>query len=303
MRTILATTIALALAAPVYAAPVARGVDVSDHQGQIDWGKAAASGLSFAIVRVSDGLQHPDSQFQANWNGTRAHGIVRGVYQYFRPGQDPVAQADLLISRVAFEPGDLPPFLDVETMDGVSSSHMRAAIQAWIDRVRKRTGMVPLIYTAPGLWNGYGLPSYPGVGLWVANWGVSAPKLPHGWSDWTFWQTSASAHVAGIPSGADGDVFHGSAADLRAFAASHGPGGSGSGVSTTTTVKPILREGATGQDVVALQDALAAHGFSPGASDGDFGPRTLAAVIAFQRSRGLVADGVVGPLTWAALSH
>lgn len=62
-----------------------------------------------------------------------------------------------------------------------------------------------------------------------------------------------------------------------------------------------LKQGSGGPDVVALQDALRAHGFNPGKSDGDFGQGTLAAVIAFQRSEGMLADGVVGPRTAAAL--
>jgi putative chitinase len=62
-----------------------------------------------------------------------------------------------------------------------------------------------------------------------------------------------------------------------------------------------LRQGSSGPGVVALQDALRAHGFSPGLSDGSFGQGTLAAVIAFQRSEGMVADGVAGPRTAAAL--
>jgi peptidoglycan hydrolase-like protein with peptidoglycan-binding domain len=54
--------------------------------------------------------------------------------------------------------------------------------------------------------------------------------------------------------------------------------------------------------VVTLQNKLKAAGFNPGAADGAFGPKTLAAVKAFQQSRGLAADGVVGPKTWSALN-
>jgi len=62
-----------------------------------------------------------------------------------------------------------------------------------------------------------------------------------------------------------------------------------------------LKQGCSGPDVAALQDALRAHGHDPGASDGTFGPGTLAAVVEFQRSRGMVADGIAGPRTAAAL--
>lgn len=62
-----------------------------------------------------------------------------------------------------------------------------------------------------------------------------------------------------------------------------------------------LREGSRGEEVVALQQRLKEKGFSPGAIDGDFGPGTEAAVLAFQHSEGLLADGIVGPRTAAAL--
>ncbi|HEV7350951.1 peptidoglycan-binding protein [Telluribacter sp.] len=57
----------------------------------------------------------------------------------------------------------------------------------------------------------------------------------------------------------------------------------------------------SGADVVLLQEKLKALGFNPGRIDGDFGPGTEAAVIAFQKSEGLLADGVVGTKTLLAL--
>lgn len=65
-----------------------------------------------------------------------------------------------------------------------------------------------------------------------------------------------------------------------------------------------LRAGSSGDDgndVMQLQTRLAARGFPPGKIDGDFGPGTEAALINFQKSQGLVADGVAGPRTLAAL--
>ena len=62
-----------------------------------------------------------------------------------------------------------------------------------------------------------------------------------------------------------------------------------------------LQQGSSGPDVIALQNALTRAGFSPGASDGNFGPGTTQAVTAFQKSKGLSADGVAGPDTQAAL--
>jgi len=63
----------------------------------------------------------------------------------------------------------------------------------------------------------------------------------------------------------------------------------------------VLEEGSSGGDVTTLQTRLQVHGFSPGAIDGTFGPGTEAAVLAFQRSEGLVPDGIVGARTARAL--
>lgn len=64
---------------------------------------------------------------------------------------------------------------------------------------------------------------------------------------------------------------------------------------------PNLQDGSTGAKVKKLQRALKQHGFNPGLIDGDFGPATTAAVIGFQRSEGLLADGIAGPRTQRAL--
>lgn len=70
----------------------------------------------------------------------------------------------------------------------------------------------------------------------------------------------------------------------------------------STSSTPTLRQGDLGGDVVKLQNALAKHGFSAGAADGNFGPATRSSVVQFQRAKGLSADGVVGAATWKALN-
>jgi cell wall-associated NlpC family hydrolase len=69
----------------------------------------------------------------------------------------------------------------------------------------------------------------------------------------------------------------------------------------TNTSMPTVREGSRGPAVKELQTLLKSKGFNPGAADGVFGPKTKAAVLAFQRSQGITADGIVGPQTWGRL--
>jgi peptidoglycan hydrolase-like protein with peptidoglycan-binding domain len=64
---------------------------------------------------------------------------------------------------------------------------------------------------------------------------------------------------------------------------------------------PVLKSGSKGEAVTGLQSQLYRLGYDPGAQDGVFGRRTESAVKQFQRDKGLAADGIVGPQTWAAL--
>jgi hypothetical protein len=103
----------------------------------------------------------------------------------------------------------------------------------------------------------------------------------------------------------DLDLFPTPAASLDDLEAG-APGGS---LPTTLDMEPVggatargtLRGGDAGASVRALQQQLQARGFLTGGVDGLFGPRTKAAVRAFQHRHGLAVDGVVGPRTWAAL--
>ncbi|WP_233261420.1 peptidoglycan-binding protein [Vitiosangium sp. GDMCC 1.1324] len=73
-----------------------------------------------------------------------------------------------------------------------------------------------------------------------------------------------------------------------------------SSLQSSTTPRELRLE-SRGPEVAELQRRLLEAGFDPGATDGVFGVRTETAVKAFQKSRGLIVDGVVGPQTWSAL--
>jgi lysozyme len=211
-------------------AATVKGVDTSQWQGPIDWSQVKASGQSFAIARVSDGIAYPDTQFATDWPAIAAAGLVRGAYQFFRPSVDPVAQAELLAQRLQqygpLGPGDLPAIMDIETTDGVDDATLRANMATWLDRVQALTSKKPMIYTAAFMAGpiGTGFSSYP---LWVANYEVTCPQLPAGWNAWVIWQSGDAGAVPGISGGVDVDVFDGTLADLQAFAAGSGSGGGG----------------------------------------------------------------------------
>jgi len=195
------------------------GVDVSVYQATIDWTEVAAAGETFAFARVSDG-SFLDTEFDANWAGIKAAGMVRGAYQYFEPGEDPTSQANIVISATGIlGPRDLPVVLDAEVTGGQSPATIASNMQAWINQIQAGTGRVPIIYTAPGFWDGsVDSTAFSANPLWAANWGVTCPTLADGWTNWAFWQYSDSGTVSGITGAVDLDEFNGSMSDLLALA-------------------------------------------------------------------------------------
>jgi len=69
-----------------------------------------------------------------------------------------------------------------------------------------------------------------------------------------------------------------------------------------TTVKPTIRKGSRGPEVVELQEILTQCGYNCGAVDGVFGTKTYNALVLFQTEAKLDPDGVCGPKTWKALA-
>jgi lysozyme len=197
-----------------------QGIDVSHYQGVIDWGLVAEAGMEFSFIKATEGTSDVDPQFQDNWNGAKAAGLLRGAYHFFQPGEDPQQQAKNFLSVVQTVPGDLPPVLDVEIP--AEASEIIAGAQVWLAAVAQATAKIPILYTSPGFWANLGasVTGFSRFPLWVAEYGVTAPKIPEGWTTWTFWQFSESGSVSGIEGSVDLDLYQGTLAGLQQMARS-----------------------------------------------------------------------------------
>jgi len=200
---------------------VALGVDVSGYQPVVDWEKAAASGIAFAFIKATEGTTLIDRAFTSHWTKAKAANVLRGAYHFFRPKVDAEAQAALFLEQLD-DPGELPPVLDVEVVNGVAPAQIAAGVVEWIDVVAATLGR-PIIYTSPSFWNA--LPATNDLArkadLWVAHWEAREPSVVHGWQKWTFWQFTNKATISGIPGSKDMDEnrFNGSLGELRAYCA------------------------------------------------------------------------------------
>ncbi len=195
------------------------GIDVSKWQGEIDWAAVAADGVHYAIIRATHGTTIIDEWFDYNWEQAHAHGIIAGVYQYFEPAEDPIAQADVMLQMMGtLQPGDLPPVIDVESSTNSTPAQTAAAVGAWIEHVEAATGVKPIIYTGRYFWqDNVGTDAFADYPLWIAHYTSECPNIPDQWSDWVFHQYSSSGTVAGIVGAVDTNLFNGDLDDLMAL--------------------------------------------------------------------------------------
>lgn len=195
-----------------------QGIDVSSNQPSVDWSQVLQAGKLFTFMRATDGITYTDPQFATYWSGALGAGVLRGAYHFYRTNDDPTAQAENFLNAVQLLPGDLPPVVDFEKLTGSqSASQILQDLQTWLDAVEQGTGRVPIIYTGPDFWDSLGTSAFSRYPLWVAEYGVQSPRLPAGWTSWTFWQYSETGTVAGISGSVDLDVFSGALADLQAL--------------------------------------------------------------------------------------
>jgi lysozyme len=193
---------------------LAQGIDVSKDQGAVDWPSVAAAGYVFTFIKATDGQDYVDPMFAQNWAGAEAAGLLRGAYHFFRAEDDPGVQAEWFWKTVGGT-GELPLVVDVEQTMGQPASVVIANLTSFLDSLQQWTGRQPMIYTAPGFWSGLGTSGFGGYPLWVAEYGVSEPTLPSGWTFWDFWQHSESGQVPGIQGDVDLNVFSGALSALQ----------------------------------------------------------------------------------------
>src|SRR5688572_25770827 len=92
-----------------------QGVDVSHHQGTIDWLRLRQADLRFAYIKATEGTAFDDPRFVANWHGARAADLVPGAYHFYSLCKSGAEQAAHFLDALASVPRPaLPPAVDLE---------------------------------------------------------------------------------------------------------------------------------------------------------------------------------------------
>ena len=191
-----------------------RGIDVSHHQGAIDWRAVAADDVAFVYLKVSEGGDHRDRRFADNWRQARAAGLAVGAYHFFtfcRPGAE---QARNFIDAVPVEADALPPAVDLEFGGNCGlrpdAARMRAQLDAFLAPTEATYGKPALLYVTPEFFDAY-REALPARALWRR----SILHAPDARAPWTVWQYHNRARVAGIVGPVDLNVYAGDAAALE----------------------------------------------------------------------------------------
>lgn len=194
------------------------GIDVSKYQGSITWEEVKAMKvkeiqLGFAFIKATEGIGNTDPHFRRNWKRSKDAAICRGAYHFFIASKDGKMQAENFIDKVELEPGDLPPVLDVEQLNGTSSIQLRKEAKRWLETAETYYKVRPIIYTNVDFYNrhlGSEFDSYP---LWVAHYyQLDQPRIRRGW---VFWQHSDKGRVNGISQPVDFNVFSGDSSEFQ----------------------------------------------------------------------------------------
>lgn len=193
------------------------GIDVSEHQGYIDWNAVAADGIQFAFVRIgnrgsTEGAIAADNYYTANLTGAKAAGLRVGVYFYSQATSVAEAQeeADFVLGLLGGEALELPVVFDHERDltqyargNDVDRETLTAAAVAFCERV-EAAGHTSMVYGNRSDMARYDLSSLGNRNIWFAEYDAACPSFN---TTFSVWQYDNNGIVNGINGSVDMDIL------------------------------------------------------------------------------------------------
>lgn len=201
------------LAAELERYPV-RGIDISAHNGDVDFQAVRSAGYSFVIIKASEGSSFKDGSFHSNIWRARKAGLMVGVYHFFRFDATGMMQALNFLHSLNGQHLDLPVCIDVEQWTNPTDRTTSRVLHTldFLIRRLERQGHKVMIYTNKDGYADFVARRFSDYPLWIS----SFTPLPAS-INWTIWQYSHAGSVPGVKGNVDLNVFRGTTEQFRSF--------------------------------------------------------------------------------------
>lgn len=297
---------------------LAKGIDVSKYQTNVDFAKVKNAGYSFVIIRAGIGTS-VDAMFEKHYAAAKKAGLQIGAYWYaYKNTLTPSAakkEADLCIKTLAGKKLEMPIWYDIEERAIFNTGRTNVSNMATtFCNTLEAAGYFCGIYGGQELAEQYLTDTVrTRYAFWLAQY-LKTPRYKGQYGIWQFGVAGGASNinptgvtnVPGVPGQCDMDYSY-----VDYFEKIKAKGKNGYTIEAAPPVvktnpyptpTTAVREGDEGDSVKWLQWELERLGFFASTIDGKFGIITLGAVLAFQKKNDLELDGIAGPKTRAALT-
>ncbi len=194
------------------------GIDISAHQGDIDWPAVADEGVDFAYMKATEGKDFTDKKFVQNWTNANKTDIKVGAYHFLSYENSGQEQAQHFINTVPKVEGSLPPMIDIEfdMLTVLPDDEVTIDIIGdMITELESYYGVKPVLYVTYDSYTRFIQGNFDDYPIWIVD--VNKPVDMPDDSEWMFWQYSQTSRLSGINQGksnVDFDVYNGTAKEF-----------------------------------------------------------------------------------------
>lgn len=184
-----------------------RGVDISAHNGDVDFSAMAADGVTFVFLKATEGASWRDSRFETNYAAAEQAGLRVGAYHFFRFDVEGWRQSVNIIGALGNKHLDLPVAIDVEEWTNPTDRTTEEIIDNLRSLVEllRQNGREPMIYTNKNGYYRFVRDRFDDVALWICS--FTDPAMSQT-ARWDIWQHSHRGTVRGVQGAVDLNTFN-----------------------------------------------------------------------------------------------
>ena len=185
------------------------GIDVSKHNGKINWERVAADQkIQFVYIKATEGASLVDKTYRRNITEARKNGLLVGSYHFFTSYKSPEEQYKNFKNHVKKGEQDLLPMVDVEEAGNRYAKRevLQQRLWTFMNLVKADYGEYPVLYSQYKFYNDLLAPDFNKCIIFIARYGKAAPALKSG-GKYNIWQYTERGKIDGIKGPVDLDRF------------------------------------------------------------------------------------------------